>query len=280
MKKTKILALLLTMCFCVSGCKGSVKVSEQQQLLKQEGMQLQISGDYERAIAKYEEALKLSNMEVGPEEIDLAYYKASAQYRSGDLTGAIDTYSAILALKEDINSYLGRGLLYIDAKEAKKAESDLNKALQGTDDPLIKGIIYNVVGQTEKAKECFEDAKEDGSADAVFYLANLYEQVGDHNYAMILLEEYISGGHASAEGYLMVGRDYFEQSSYEDALHAFQAGITLGESGVLKNLMQEEIACYEKLGDLSAAKEKAEAYLEKYPEDSVVQKEYEFLKSR
>lgn len=280
MKKTKILALLLAACFCVSGCKGSVNVSEQQQLLKQEGMQLQISGDYEGAIAKYEEALKLSNMEVGPEEIDLAYYKASAQYRSGDLTGAIDTYSAILALKEDINSYLGRGLLYIDAKDAKNAEKDLNKALQETDDPLIQGIIYNVVGQTEKAKESFETAKQEGNADATFYLAGIYEQAGDHNYAMILLEEYISGGHASAEGYLMVGRDYFDQSSYEEALKSFQAGIALGESGVLKNLMQEEIACYEKLGDLTAAKQKAEEYLEQYPEDAVVQKEYEFLKSR
>ena len=280
MKKTKILALLLAMCFCMSGCNATVDLSEQQQLLKQEGMQLQIAGDYEGAIAKYEEALKLSNMEVGPEEIDLAYYKASAQYRKGDLTEAIDTYSAILALKEDINSYLGRGLLYIDAKEAEKAENDLNKALQGTNDPLIKGVIYNVVGQTEKAKECFEQAKKEGNSEAVFYLANIYEKAGDHNYAMILLEEYIAGDHASAEGYLTVGRYYFEEEAYEDALNAFQTGIALGESGVLKNLMQEEIACYEKLNDLTTAKVKAEDYLKKYPDDAVVQKEYEFLKTR
>lgn len=280
MKKTRILALLLAACFCMSGCGTAADSSEQQQTLKQEGMQLQIAGDYEGAIAKYEEALKLSNMEVGPEEIDLAYYKASAQYRSGDLQGAIDTYSAILALKEDINSYLGRGLLYIGAKDAEKAEADLNKALQGTEDPLIKGIIYNVVGQTEKAKDCFESAKKEGNADAIFYLANIYEQAGDHNYAMILLEEYVAGDHASAEGYLTVGRYYFEEEAYDDALKAFQTGIAQGESGVLRNLMQEEIACYEKLGDLATAKEKAEDYLDKYPDDAVVQKEYEFLKTR
>ena len=107
MRTSKLITLLLAMCFCMSGCGTVADTSEQQQLLKQEGMELQAGGDYSGAIAKYEEALRLSNMEVGAEEVDLAYYKASAQYRSGDLAGAIDTYSAVLAVKEDENGYLG-----------------------------------------------------------------------------------------------------------------------------------------------------------------------------
>lgn len=280
MKKTKIVTFLLAMCLLVSGCASAADTSEKQQTLKQEGMELQASGDYEGAIAKYEEALKISNMEVGQEEIDLAYYKASAQYRSGDLAGAIDTYSSIIALKEDENSYLGRGLLYVAAKDAEKAEEDLNKALKETDDPLIKGIIYNVVDQNDLAKECFEEAKKAGDAEGIFYLANIYEKAGDHNYAMILLEEYIATGKAGAEGYLSVGRYYFEDEAYDEALSMLQAGIALGESGVLKNLLQEEIACYEKMGDFASAREKAEDYLDKYPDDAAIQKEYEFLKSR
>lgn len=280
MKRNIILITLLIGALTLTGCETNQKNSELQQRLKQEGMELQASGDYSGAIAKYEEALQLSNMKVGPEELDLAYYKASAQYRSGDLTGAIDTYSAIIALKEDINSHLGRGLLYVEAGDADKAEADLNKALKETDDPLIKGIIYNVVDQSDKAKEYFEKAKEAGNAEAAFYLAGVYEKAGDHNYAKILMEEYISSGKAGAEGYLSVGRYYFEDGAYEDALKTFQSGIALGETGVLKNLMQEEIACYEKMGDFAAAREKAEDYLDKYPDDSVIQKEYEFLKSR
>ena len=156
----------------------------------------------------------------------------------------------------------------------------LNKVLKETEDPLIKGIIYNVVNQTDKAKEYFEEAKSEGNMDAVFYLANIYEKAGDHNYAMILLEEYIASDKASAEGFLSVGRHYFNNEDYESALKTLQAGIALGESGVLKNLMQEEIACLEKLGDFAGAREKAAEYLEKYPDDAMMQKEYEFLKSR
>lgn len=280
MRMSKSLPLLLAVCLFAAGCGLSADISEKQQTLKQEGMELQSTGDYSGAIAKYEEALQLSNMKVGKEEIDLAYYKASAQYQSGDLAGAIDTYSAVIALKKDINGYLGRGMLYVAAKDAEKAEADLNEALQETDDPLIKGIIYNVVNDTEKAKECFEEAKKAGNAESAFYLAGIYEKAGDENYAMILLEEYIASGKASAEGYLSVGRHYMEDGAYEDALKTLQTGISQGESGVLKNLMQEEIACYEKLGDFAGAREKAEDYLEKYPDDGFIKNEYEFLKSR
>ena len=280
MKKFNIFVLLLSMCIFLTACGNTADQSEKQQALKLEGMELQISGDYSGAIAKYEEALRLSDMKVGAEEVDLAYYKASAQYQSGDLTGAIDTYSAILAVKESEDSYLGRGLLYVAAKDAKKAEDDLNKVLLETDDPLIRGIIYNVVHQTDKAKEYFEEAKKEGNTEAIFYLANLYDKGGDHNYAMILLEEYIASGNAGPEGYLSVAGHYFEKEAYEDALKMLQSGIALGDSAVLKQLLQEEIACYEKLGDFASAREKAEDYLDRYPDDTIMQKEYNFLKSR
>lgn len=280
MKKNKILSLVLAMCICLPGCGTSADQREKQQELKQEGMELQASGDYDGAIAKYEEALKLSDMTVGAAEIDLAYYKASAQYQSGDLTGAIDTYSAILAMKESGDGYLGRGILYVAAKDAEKAGEDLTEALKENDSSLMQGIVYYVAGESDKAKEFFEKAKEEGEPDAVFFLANIYEQAGDHNYAMLLLEEYIAGGSAGAEGYLSVGGYYFESGAYEDALSTIQAGIALGESGVLKDLLREEIACYEKLGDYASAREKAGEYVNSYPEDEAVKKEYEFLKSR
>ena len=280
MKRFKWLPLLLAIPLCLSACGNDSGISEKQQELKKQGMELQASGNYEAAIAKYEEALGLSSMEVGKEEIDLAYYKASAQYRSGDLDGAIDTYSAILAVKKSEDSYLGRGLLYVAAGEEKKAEEDLKKVLKETKDPLTMGIIYNVTGDTAKAKECFEKAQKDGDSEAIFYLASIYDESGDHNYAMLLLEEYIAGGKAGAEGYLSVAREYFDDGRYDEALEMVQAGIALGDFGVMPSLLTEEIACYEKLGDFATAKEKVQAYLEIYPEDAVMEKEYEFLKSR
>lgn len=278
MRKIKLFVLLLALSVVLPGC-GS-KTAEKQQELKRQGMELQAAGDYDGAIKKYEKALKEADMKVGAAEIDLARYKASAQYRSGDVSGAIDTYSAILAVKEDEEGYLARGLLYKAAGEKEKAEKDLNKALKETDDPLIKGVVYTAVEDNGKAKECFEKAKADGNAQAGFYLANVYEKSGDHNYAMLLLDEYIESGKAGAEGYLSVARYYFGDGEYEKALKTVQAGIALGESGVLKSLLQEEVACMEKLGDFEGAKAKAADYLKTYPKDAMMKKEAEFLSTR
>lgn len=280
MKKIKILTFLLVICVCLPGCSSKDDSREKQQALKQEGMQLQLSGDYAGAIEKYEKALKLADMKVGAPEIDLAYYKASAQYQSGDLSGAIDTYTSIIDLKDTGEARLGRGILYVKAKEAEKAGEDLTKALKKNDSSMMKGMVHQVAGDTDKAKEYFEKAKQEGDPDAVFFLANLYEKAGDYNYAMILLEEYISGGKAGAEGYLSVARHYFDNGAYEDALAAVQSGIALGNSGVFKELLQKEIICYERLGDFAGAKAKAEAYLETYPDEEAMAKEYEFLRSR
>lgn len=279
MKKIRVAALL---CLCVglAGCGKDADQAERQQTLKQQGMELQNAGDYTAAIEKYEKALALADMEVGAAEIDLAYYKASAQYQSGDIEGALETYSAILVFKKSENTYLGRGLLYIEAGETEKGKTDLKTALEQTEDPLIRGIIYQVLEQTDQAKKCFEEAKEAEDFQGLLYLADIYEREGNHEYAMVLLEEYINSGHAGAEGYLSVGRAYFDSGLYEDALSVIQKGIALGNSAVLRNLLQEEVACYEKLGEFSTAKEKTSEYLEQYPEDAQMQREYEFLKSR
>lgn len=282
MRKLKVGIVLTLTAVLLLGCANSEDGGKQQQILKEEGMALQAAGDYEGALKKYEEALGLANMKVGEAELDLACYKASAQAGSGDLSGAIDTYSAVLALqKSDEGSlYLGRGLLYTRQGNLEEAEKDLNQAMKETGDPMTKGIIYQVVGQSAKAKECFEKAKESGNAEALFFLSKIYEDAGDHEYAMSLLGEYVSAEDAGAEGCLTAAEYYMQDGKYEDALQALQKGISKGESLVKKMLLQEEIACYEHLGDFAGAREKAESYLEIYPEDALIQKEYEFLKSR
>ena len=57
-------------------------------------------GAYDSAIASFETALKSSNGLVKKVDYDINYYLAMAQYKSGDLDKAMETYNAILALDE------------------------------------------------------------------------------------------------------------------------------------------------------------------------------------
>ena len=47
---------------------------------------------------------------VGAEELDICYYKAKAQYLSGDVDGAIDTYTAIIDYNKDSDAYYLRAV--------------------------------------------------------------------------------------------------------------------------------------------------------------------------
>lgn len=49
---------------------------------------------------------------VGDEEIDICFYNAKAQYLSGDIDGAIESYTAIIDYNGNADAYYLRGCQY------------------------------------------------------------------------------------------------------------------------------------------------------------------------
>lgn len=91
MRKHRITAVMAAM-FCMilmAGCGNSKAVQEQQMTLRSQGMEQAKEGDYEAAVASYDEALGLSDMYVGNLEMDIAAYKASALYAEENTEDAI-----------------------------------------------------------------------------------------------------------------------------------------------------------------------------------------------
>lgn len=114
---------------CLAGCGKSKEVKEEQLALRSQGMQQALEGDYEGAIVSYEKALQLADLHAGALELDIAAYKASAQYHAGELQKAIDTCSAILDLKKSVQIHMMRGMLYQEAENAQAAKEDFAAAL-------------------------------------------------------------------------------------------------------------------------------------------------------
>ena len=107
-----------------------------------------INGDVEAELIKIRGAADCDGL-MNAEEIDIAYYKASAQYRSGDLTGAIDTYSAILAVKESEIGSIGGSKIVIYKRhgEVKKKKFRL---------PLFSSLIKKSTVDTVVVKNSVE----------------------------------------------------------------------------------------------------------------------------
>ena len=284
MRKKRIYAVTAFLCLiCLTGCGKSKETQDRQLQLRSQGMQQALDGEYEEAIASYEEALKLSGMSVGSLELDIASYKASALYYQGDIQKAVDTCSAVLDLKKDVEIYLTRGLLYKEMGDMQKAKEDFQAAIDLTSskDLLMQGRLHFYMEDYTKAKEYLEKVVAEGNQEGIYWQAELYSQMGNEDYAVTLYQSYLTGQNPTQQSaYAKVASWQIRQGEYDQALETLQSGISKGEGSSLQELLAQEIAVYEQKGDFETAKLKMESYLESYPNDEEAMREYEFLKSR
>ena len=284
-KRTKqtILAVTVLCAGLLAGCGTDKKTEEQQMTLRTQGMEQAQEGNYEDAIASYNEALGLADMHAGTLELDIAAYKASAQYRAGNTEDAIATCSAILDLKESAEIYTTRGLLYREAGNTEAAKADFTKAMSLTSkkDKVRLGRLSYYMEDYTNAKTYLEAASKEGDPEGIYWQAELYREMGNTEYAITLYQSYLEGDTINhQEAYERVAAYQIEQSDYTGALNTIQSGISMGNSGCLQKLMASEIAIYEQQGDFDTALQKMETYLESYPDDADAQREYTFLKTR
>lgn len=286
MKKERMIgkgtAAVLLSTALLTGCGNSLAAEEQEQL-KSKGMEQALAGEYEEAVASYEEALHLSDMHVGSLELDIAAYKASAQHRSGKTSDAIETCNAILDLKPSAKIYLTRGLLYREMENTEAAKADFEQAMKlvSKKDQLLLGRLSYYMEDYANARIYLEEATKAGDPEGIYWQAELYREMGNTDYAVTLYQNYLEGGDVKhQDAYEQVASYQISQEDYSEALKTLEAGIALGDQGVQKELLALEIVAYERQSDFAAAKQKMESFLELYPEEEAAQREYLFLKTR
>lgn len=277
--------MAMTACACalvLGGCGRSGEVTEQQMALRSQGMEQALSGDYESAVASYNEALSLADMRAGALELDIASYKASAQYYAGDVEGAIETCTAVLDLKKSAEMYLTRGLLYREAGDTESANADFQAAkdMTSSKDLIMLGRLSYYMEDYNGAKGYLEQAYKNGDQESLYWQGELYWQMGNKDYAVTLYQSYLEEHADHPSIYARVASYQMDQGDYESALSTIQDGIALEDAGSMQELLGYEIAVYERMGDFETAKLKMESYLESYPEDEDAAREYVFLKTR
>ena len=178
-KRTMLAVTVLCMGLLI-GCGTDKKTEEQQLALRTQGMEQAREGSYEDAIASYNEALELADMHAGSLELDIAAYKASAQYYAGNTEDAIATCSAILDLKESAEIYTTRGLLYREAGNAEAAKADFTKAMSLTSkkNKVMLGRLSYYMEDDTNAKTYLEAASKEGNPEGIYWQAELYREMG------------------------------------------------------------------------------------------------------
>lgn len=279
--KKKVIGMAFFCMVLLCGCANREEAQRQLELRSQ-GILLASDGDYEGAVAAYDEALGLSDMKVGKVELDIAAYKASALYHGGKPEEAVAACDAILDLKKNRDVYVMRGLIKRELGDTEAAQADFKAAMDMTSsrDKVMLGRLSYYMEDYAKAKEYLEAASRAGNTEADYWQAELYWQMGNVDYAVTLYQNYLQGEVKHQEAYAKVANYQIGQGDYDGALDTLQTGISMGDSGSMQSLLASEIAVYEHKGDFETAKLKMESYLESYPNDEEAAREYEFLRSR
>ena len=311
------LAGLLGMSVLLGGCTS--KSEKKAQEYKELGIKQMQDADYEKAVNSFQKALDQSLGKIHAEQLDVCYYKALAQYKAGDTKAAIKTYDGLIDYDaKNWEAYYLRGSVYLADGQLEACLKDYEQAvsLHDSDAELYGNISENLqnAGKTEEAQKYLEQGLKLKPSSAADYesLGKLYQIKGDTENAVQMLTKAAEQGADSA--YLTLGQLYSSQDKKEDAQAAFQkymekhpkdadalaqlasiatdAGdyddaavyykdaMEAAQGDQVQELQKSLVAVYEKQGDFAAALEEAKSYVADYPDDSEMQKEYEFLQTR
>lgn len=246
--KKKLLTIFMIGVLSLSLLAGCAPVDrEAQESYRQLGITKLQDGDYEGAVTNFQKALDESLGKIGPHEVDICYYKALAQFKAGDISGAIETYTSLIEYDDkNAEAYYLRGCAYL---QAAGNETDEAKAEDFSD----KGILdYN------------QAVAIDGSNYNLYI--GIYENLtalGKETYAQEFLSRALSLSCQTGQEYCDQGYVYLMLEDYDKASTLLATAL---EKGCDEAMLYQAQICKEQ-GDVEQAKTLLESYTAKYPKD-------------
>lgn len=199
-----------------------------------EGIAYMGLADYDAAIEAFENALKASDLFVDDVEYDINYYLATAKYKNGDLSGAVEVLDHIIALRpKDGQALFLRGSSKVLGDSYEDGMSDLEQSilLSGKDVQRVIEVFQVLVkaGHEEEGRVYLNNILTDTSLDPTnFEKGSIYFYLGDYENARNSLEQARTGKEnkkKEADIILMLGQTYeqlgdknYAASLYEDYL--------------------------------------------------------------
>ena len=318
-KTKKMISITLLVAVVLLMCTGCSNEREEKQLsCRMNGIMLMENGKYEEALEEFQNALDLSLGEVGEEEMDICFYKAEAQYKLGDVDGAMATYTAIIDFNENAKAYFLRGNLYYSLGEEEKALKDyeaaleneknnyelyigvyealtahgkekeaqdyLNQALEikgkSAYDKMQKGRINFLLGENKTALSLLEEAAKGKEKQAYYYLAEIYSIMGDEEASKRNMDAYMESGVADSYGLYTIANKELEKGNYDMAIECLTSALELETVPNKQMIMKTLVIAYEKKLDFASAKKLMAEYIKAYPDDEEAKREYTFLETR
>ena len=238
-----MIAVIAASVLSLAGCTS--ERTENEYAYRQIGINYMNDGEYASAVEAFDNALSQKIGKISELELDICYYKALAQYSSGDARSAIETYTAIIDYKDKLpDAYYLRGCVYAAEGDTKKALEDFESAIEradsGTDEAsglndeyemYVKAIeSLEAAGDEESASklvsalsEKVADAGEKGDSVKMYYKGVADYLMGDYDNAASELGA--AGVDGPAKAFLYLGKISVSEKKLADAKESFDTYI-------------------------------------------------------
>ena len=150
---------------------------------------------------------------------------------------------------------------------------------------INNGLEMLEAGKYEEAIVCFEKDIEEKKN-----LKEAYRGIGIAQFELQDYQESLESFEKALENeteenatiYNFLGTGYLKLKNYEEALENYKKALEQEDCTVelKQEILWNEIAIYQEIGDWDTVKEKVADYIEAYPEDTSIEKTVEFLESR
>ncbi len=264
------LLLCLTGCsFFSSRSRGDLK---KETTLRSQAIEKMEAGSYEEAVILFQEALSYAGGVVDELALDICYYKALAQYLAKDWEGARETYTALISYdSQNEKAYYLRGTLDLEWYETFLETETLTEEEEILSQELLA-----------QAKSDYEMVLEIQGEETTYVSAMIQSLIGAQELetALLFYENYEKRAGVDGDLLYLVGRVFQEAGNLEEALEYFERALADPDFTSKQELYFNQIAAYEALLDFETALALCQEYLERYPEDTAMEREYEFLLSR
>lgn len=274
-------------------------------------------GNYDAAIQNFTDALNCEKVGKSLQK-DLYSYRATAQMKAGYLEQAMADCQSLAGVEDlDADGYFltGQVALAMDsydeaasnfenayAEESnydmairiyqtyleKEMEADGTRYLEAAltteaksaEDFCDRGRVYYYMEDYANAQKELITASNDGSTEALLLLGMVYLAQNDTSNARAMYQQYITEAGESGKGYNGLALCDIADGNYDSALNNIAAGIPAASTEEMQSLLFNEIVVYEKKLDFATAKQKAQEYVEMFPEDEEAAAELAFLETR
>lgn len=275
-------------------------------------------GRYEEAVEAF--VLAAGELDEGRNKAllrDIYLYKATAEYKMGDMDAALadcmtaremgddaqasllmgkfwleqadygqagEAFRDAIAADDSYEMYINIYQIYMQKNMAADGEVFLKEALEkggsGEDDYFQRGRIYFFMGDNENAKKELIEASNKDSGEAMLLLGKVYLSENNTANARAMYQQYMDSGKGKAGGCNGLALCDIADGNYDSALEQIHAGLEAAETAEVGELLFNEAVVYERKMDFATAKQKFEEYLRLFPDDAAAEKEYQFLLNR